>query len=278
MHSAVKLISAFCVILMCSINPLPGALSDFDKNVKREQKESKERGKHTPTRTHDESGGDSFILDLIVLLIWTGSQVKGYTPYPYSGSAYSNFVVLEKDASIGTKGPDVEVVIPESVQDTHPGSGFFLAIDIGGQYAYSNGMGCFASVTGRFWKYIGPELEYKRFWDGDDYLDMYAAGLNIPLFQRSGFILELYGQGAWMRGVTRLSGWIVGGIIRSFPFQPVVLQFRCGYHVYDDIEFTDLEGRAGVILWRVEFFGGYRYLKAKYAQIDGPVFGIRVWI
>jgi hypothetical protein len=163
---------------------------------------------------------------------------------------------------------------------------YYFTLEGGGQYLFDDGAGAFAALRGKFYKLIGPDIEVKRIRDNKDDLDYYAFGLNIPICQFSGFMPDFYVQKVYLKGIIERDGWAYGIIINSYPVKPFSFMIRIGEQSYNNIkgkeygniDFMDYEGRVGVVLNRFEIFAGYRHLKAKYAELKGPVFGLKIYI
>lgn len=260
---------------------LYAALQDVKKDYEKEESAKKKPEKKTNSSTsHSESydSSDDGCVDMCIFIfpLWLEANLDlEYAPYPYSHKE-NNFICNDtKEQSFYGGCFDGRGTI------------WYLTLEAGGQYAFDEGNAGFARLSGKILRFFGPEFEFKRLVDENkDKLDYYAFGINIPIFQFSGFSPDIYVQAAYMRGVLDRNGISYGVIINSYPFNPVSLMFRFGVQSYRNIkgeeygsmDLYDYEGRLGIVFYRLELFGGYRRLSSDFVKIHGPIFGLKMFI
>lgn len=187
-----------------------------------------------------------------------------YTAYPYSNHRISNWVYY----------PDLKKEAPFKTYRR------FYTFEAGGQHLRDdNGNGGFAGFHGTLARYLYLDLEYKRIEDSaKDHLDLYNYGLTVPVLLTSGFSPGGYFQGSHMRGILHENGISWGFVAYSYPVRPLSFMVKFGRHKFEEFNMNEMRLRAGVHLFRVEFFAGYQRLKMKYTSLSGPEFGVRLWL
>ncbi len=238
----------------------------------------------------------------MTVMLWAYHNLSVYySSYPYADTKIAHFIYyLPRPKKTESPGDDFKLTItvdekkndgkPEEPVPATPPPGFdhtwYITADFGGQWARDEGSGGFIGLSARVFRLLSFECEAKRIMDGEDYLDYYAAGISVPLFQANNFSPDFYFQYAAMNGVVQLSGFAFGFIINSYPVKPLHLMMRIGKHLYTkketeefyrEIEFIDVEGRIGVLIGRCELFAGYRHIETDHAALGGPIGGIRIW-
>ena len=232
-------------------------------------------GNSIPKKHRDRAG-----IGCTMSLMGEPADVLQYTKHPYSNTDISNFIVHIDDYNNDNR----DETKPELENEVSP---FFFAFTFGGQYAYSNGWGMYAALSGSLLGMMGPEAYFFRYEQDGFWVHTYAAGFNFPLVQIGGFYLEFILQYAGISGnyledsrTKRfvLSGANIGVKMRIFPFQPVVLTGEYGFQIYESIQYHLVMGSLGIIIYKFEFFGGYRQLESKDTKIGGIIFGLRIWL
>lgn len=297
------------------------SLKDFEEGTERSgSKRSGSSSSNSPDSSWDDesSGENGCFGDMVGDCLGSMFEIIGglwlahnlsvyYSSYPYEKPQISNFMnplpVFKKGK--GPESPAGDQFKPEGEEDgkteepspldelskLKPVPGFdhtyFLNAEVGAQWALDNGSGAFVGLSGKIFRVLGPECEYKRIVDGEDHLDYLALGVNLSIVQTNYFSPDLYLQYASMKGVVDISGFAFGLIAHSYPVKPLHLMVRLGKQVYTkqetgdiyrEIDFIDLEGRIGLIFNRFEFFAGYRHIETDYAELGGPIAGIRIWL
>ena len=280
------------------------ALNDFKNDYQKEENsKSGNSGSGSSGSGSDKNPGDDDLAACIGGCMWDGcispvgslwfvmNHSLEYSKYPYYQNEKSNFICNYSMDLTGTDTPIQEIAlkeIPDSpkIRGCFDGKEWFLTVEGGWQNAFDNGTGGFGRLSGKIFRLIGPEIEAKRIVDkNDDHLDYYAIGVNIPLVQFSGFMPDFYIQAACLRGIIDRNGVSYGIIINSYPVKPLSFMLRFGRQSYGnikgeeygDMKFYDYEGRVGIIFNRFEIFAGYRKTAAIYAELKGPVAGIKVF-
>lgn len=279
------------------------ALKDFKQDYQKE--ENSKSGNSGPGSSGSGSGSSTSNDDLASCLgdclfnscLMTGSfwfllnHSLEYAEYPYYDNEKSNFI-CNYSVNYKKREEPVQEISYNEISETgltkgcFDGKDWYLTIEGGAQNAYDNGTGGFGRLSGKIFRLIGPEIEAKRLVDkNDDHLDYYALGINIPIVQFSGFMPDFYIQAAYLRGVINRSGISYGIIINSYPVKPLSFMFRFGKQSYENIKgdgynrmkFYDYEGRAGIVISRMEIFAGYRKCATENVELKGPVVGIKVF-
>lgn len=290
------------IVLLLSGSSIYARLNDFRKDVEREENSS------GGSSGEGSSGGSDDVDDCLTDLLseclgqclasafdlWIEVNMPVYySDYPYSADNKKNSFIYydpaynpegERDCS-GLYDEEEEERCEEynsSLRNSYTPSPelkhYYFTIEGGGDWFRDEGKGFHAALSGKIARFFGPEIEYRRISDGEDYLNYYAIGINIPLFQFDAFAPDFYAQACGMKGVLDRNGFTYGLIIHSYPVDPLVLTFRIGQQAYESIGFLDVEARAGIIINRFEFFCGWRHMKAKYASLGGLVYGVKVYL
>jgi hypothetical protein len=314
MKKVILLTVLILIIFSLQISHLYSGLDDFKHDFK---KEESQKSKGSNDRHPSSSGIECSCFDMIMayfVKLWIDVNLDvRYNKYPYQFLDSNNFIFyIEPSLKKPENRNDFKQVeinktkdlmntydIPDKSSDTEKtkhislnkgtqfeDKNYYFTIEGGYQYAFDNGNGIFATLRGKFYKLIGPEIEAKRIIDNHDHLDYYAFGLNIPIVQFSGFLPDFYFQKIFLKGIIDRDGYAYGLIINSYPIKPISLMVRIGEQSYNNIKgkdygnikFMDYEGRIGVIYNRFEIYVGYRHIKAEYAKIEGPEFGIKIFI
>lgn len=282
------------------------ALNDFKQDYQKEENsKSGSSGSGSSNSGSGSSGsGNNDLADCIGGCIWDGCLSFGslwflinhsleYSKYPYYQDEKNNFICNYSIDQTGKDSPSqVQEIaykeIPDSpkIKGCFDGKDWFLTLEGGWQNAFDNGTGGFGRISGKIFRLIGPEIEAKRIVDkNDEHLDYYAIGVNIPIVQFSGFMPDFYIQAAFLRGIIDRNGVSYGIIINSYPVRPLSFMLRFGRQSYGNIKgeeygkikFYDYEGRVGIIFNRFEIFAGYRKTAALYAELKGPVAGVKIF-
>lgn len=314
MKKIIAFSALFFLIFSFNIDYLHSALDDFKKDYQKEEsgKSRSTHKKNSDSSLSGENESDDWCGDLFpgtFYLWWIFNYNLRYNKYPYQFHDSNNYIFHYQDLSISETEKDEEEQIDKSDNTNknasdensdegiinfarmNKGTGFedknyCYTFDTGYQYAFDNGNGIYAEIRGKFYKLIGPEIEYRRLVDDQDHLDYYAIGLNIPIVQFSGFLPDFYFQKIFLKGVIERDGYAWGLIINSYPVKPFSFMLRIGEQSYNNIKgreyanmkFMDYEARAGVVYSRFEIFAGYRHMKAKEAEIKGPEIGVKIFI
>ena len=269
MNRKIIVILSIMLSAFCFINPAYSDLKNFKDSYKKEESSKK---KSSSKSSLDDSCVETCI-DLLPIWFEANASIN-YSSYPYSHEQ-NNFICVDSDEEYQARCFEGD------------GSSWYLSLESGWQYAFDNGNAGFARLSGKIFKFFGPEFEFKRLVDdNNDKLDYYAFGINIPLFQLSGFSPDLYVQKSYLRGVIDRDGISYGIIINSYPINPISLMFRFGVQSFGNIkgedyasmDFYDYEGRLGLVFYRLEIFGGYRRISTELTKIHGPIVGIKIFI
>lgn len=274
--------------LMCSPEHyIFAGLNDFKSGTEREEAKKKtSTSKGSSYKNNNNDDEDSIIADLLGEIIGTlwlyGNIPARYAKYPYAKNS-ENFIFKDPHAldsldtnddgtSDNTKnGPELD----EALKKTRP---FYFTFTGGYQYTDDNVHCGFASLNGKFYKIIGPQVETRYYKDNKDYLSYSMFGVNIPIFQFNILSPDIYFGKAMMRGILDRDGFSVGGDVTLFPFKPLILHGRYGKIYMKNITYTEFGFSAGINYRRCEFFAGYRKISAEYSALKGWEAGIKMWL
>lgn len=263
------------------------SLKDFKDDVEKEEKENSSGSSSGGSSSSSDDESDAICSDAcielygVLAVVWVVQNMSvSYLDYPYQkNDADRNYVIphdINEDDSDTTGSVTKKADTNNRTEDKYT-KPFYFTIEGGRQWCGDEGTAWYGAISGKFYKIIGPELEFKRTMDESDRLDYYAFGLNIPLFQFPGIIPDLYFQKAYMRGIIDRSGYALGVNVSIFPVRPLVLSARYGRQVYDEIYFHDYGCRIGIMLYRFQVFAGYRKIRAEYAKIGGFEAGLKLY-
>jgi hypothetical protein len=273
-NAAVRCVAAlFLLILMVTMVAPPAVadLDDFRRDV--EDEEERNRGGDADSQENQSDGGDdgsnpfARLLYEITIFAWTlHNTAVFYADFPYAdrpapaGVRPRGFVHfdlesirIEEDLSISRVGPrrkrhwfEVRTGVLSSDYTTY---------------------GAMASLQGRFTPFFGPDVDTRFIADGDDFLNITTAGIDMSILQHDYFTWSLYGKWAGFRGILERNGGAMGSQIYSYLFNPVSLRLRAGALVFPNITFAQLEGSLSVHLNRFALFGGAMLLQSESSHI-----------
>ncbi len=188
------------------------------------------------------------------------------------------FMVM--DPKTGEKRPPKRTPAQEQArkkrQEQQDKSYFFdLTTDYG--YLFDVGHALNVSLSGAFYKFVGPEFRAALIFDGDSLLTHAQIGLNVALFYGTHGSFSLYGQYAFMRGILARDGGAVGVKAYIFPARPLSLSLSFGVEIYPHIVFIDTSFAARFHIKMVDLHVGYRVFRAQSANLDGPFIGAGFW-
>jgi len=263
------------VLLVCIMTVgVPAAdadLDDFRRDVEEEEERNRAEDDDSQERSsgEDDDGGNPFaqLLYEITVFAWTlHNTAVFYADFPYAdrptpaGVRPRGFVHfdlesirIEEDFSIARVGPR---------RKRH-----WFEVRSGVLSTDYRGYGAMASLQGRFTPFFGPDVDTRFIADGDDYLNITTAGIDMSILQHDYFTWTLYGKWAGFRGLLERNGGAMGSQIHSYLFDPVSLRMRAGALVFPNITFAQLEGSLSVHLKRFALFGGAMLLQSDSSHI-----------
>ncbi len=221
---------------------------------------------------------------------WAGFNARvWFLRYPYSMSDNDhNFVYLMRPPVDTTEQVIAEDDSPDFMDklftdrkkmpdEVYP---FYYALSLGFHYA-GDSVNCgYAGLSGKFYSFIGPELEARGCNDSDGNLFLFTAGLNISICQFDYFSPDVYGGWAGMRDMMHKDGYTVGVKLRIYPVKPLVLTLKQGVIGFSNITYNETDVRLGVMFNRLEIFAGYRalYSDSIDSRLSGFQAGLTVWL
>ncbi|NBB91143.1 MAG: hypothetical protein GVY23_08050 [Spirochaetes bacterium] len=264
----------FLLILMVTVVTPPAIadLDDFRQDVEEEEERNRGEGddsQESPSG-EDDDGANPFaqLLYEITIFAWTlHNTAVFYADFPYAdrpapaGVRPRGFVHfdlesirIEEDFSITRVGPR------RKRHWFEVRSGVLSSSD------YTT-YGAMASLQGRFTPFFGPDVDTRFIADGEDFLNITTAGLDMSILQHDYFTWSLYGKWAGFRGILERNGGAMGTQVHSYLFNPVSLRLRAGAVVFPNITFAQLEGSLAVHLNRIALFGGAMLLQSDSSHI-----------
>lgn len=267
-----KKIIAFSIIFICTIIitiPLQSAgLSDFKDKVEKEERENREEEHHS-------SDAGNGCLDAGCAAL---------------GSIFSNDnpVSQERDEQASTEpgSTDRYYAAPPSGKTESPAkptgkkkkydNRHLFSIEAGALWDRQYGWGFSTGARLLFFNFIGLDFDMRSIWENESsHLDYYGAGLVLSYAFVDTIVPSLYLHYAAYRSIIERDGAALGLMVNIYPVKPLSLMFKVGGQFFEQIDFADLEARLGVLVRFFEVWAGYRFISAKYAHLDGPIFGVR---
>ncbi|MBN1498847.1 MAG: hypothetical protein JW982_01710 [Spirochaetes bacterium] len=304
-----KHLSVFILIFtaIISVNLYAG-LDDFAKKV--EQEKNKNKSEHKSDSYNDEDDeddeddnscgnaiGEAICGPMIegIIYLWAESNyLTYYKAYPYASGIPQHYAFYghlqdtrafydmkkKVQTSDDSEFSVFDIDLGPETRSVYGIQHFYFNIESTYSYIEDMDYTAGAAVSGKLWRYIGPEIEFRHIQDGDDYLNYAELGINFPVSQYDYFASDFYIQYAQMSGVTDLYGAAMGFTVRSYPYKPFSLSLRTGMQLYQyEIKFYDIEGRIACHFYRFEFFAGYRHIGSDFgAELTGPLCGVKFWI
>ena len=265
MSAVRRIILPLLVVLLLPV-PAHADLSAFRRDVEREEERNRSAERPQETRRSDKPDEDrensfgAFLFE-ITLLAWAahnGAVVYAGYPYALAGPGYRNFIGYDWNRW-GTDDP--------MRRRTEPIRRHWFELAAGGIASDDGEYGGFASFQGRFFPFLGPDVDYRVYYDGTTHLQFFTAGLDLALIQHDYFLWSLYGKGAFFRGELDRNGAAFGTSLRSYLGRPVSLLLRFGAVSFDAIDFAQIEGRLNLHQDRWFLFGGGNLLQSSSSRL-----------
>ena len=260
--------------LLTAPAPVWADLEEFKEGVEEEEK-NREKKEEDKDNEEEEAGEANPFLELIyqiTLFIWLAHNGSAhYESYPYAerGNALVRHD-MERSRSYwdtreaGTGGTE-KGATPE------PAKSHWFELSAGG-IGFSadcydpfppEGYGGFASLQGRFFPFLGPDIDYRSYYDASGELHITGVGLDLPLVQTDPFSWSVYGKWVGWRGTLNRDGGASGFTFRSYLFRPLSLYLRAGGVFFPHVTIGQVEGRLNLHLGSVTLFGGVNVLETE---------------
>jgi hypothetical protein len=271
-------IRALCAVLTLSLLTGPALLyadlESFKQDV--EDEEEANRSEEEEEEEESEGGGESnpflsFLYHISAYLWLAHNGSVHYDDYPY-GPAPAAFIGHDMERS-RVYWDDVEPgwrasLSPAKTHWFELAAGGIYSDDWGGSdYLALPGYGGFLSLQGRFTPFVGPDIDYRFYYDPSGELHTTGVGLDFPLVQADPFAWSFYGKWMFWRGVLNREGGASGFTFRSYLFRPVSLYLRAGGIFFPAITFGQVEGRLNIHLGRNTIFGGVNLLESETTRL-----------
>lgn len=172
-----------------------------------------------------------------------------------------------------------------------PNTQFYrFSISTSGVYVPDIGYGNESVFEGYFYKCFGPLVENTVYRDAEEMTGDIKVGGQLALFQTSPFSLSVFMQWShWYGELTTTfpsSGIAFGLHVRSFPFKPLVLEWRFGGQTFGDDYACLMESdlQIGAMIGRFELFCAWKNIsvlsssmKTKYNESNGITAGAKIY-
>ncbi len=261
---------AILTIIFSLANPI-FAFGDFDSAVEDAHKDSKkETPKKSPKKpssstdssksSYDNDGSTSELIVTIleaIPMIWLINASAKYSPYPYSTDE-CNYLKYESSSDQLRK--------------------YRLSLDSSYTYLKELGYGNTSSVDCMLYPLIGFYAENTVLFDSEnenskDHMGNIRVTGQTPLFQTDPLSLYIRaGWGRWYGETTpylKSNGFIFGVELKSYIIKPISLRFKADWQSFsENISIFDCDAQAGIILKRLEVFGGYKYMEVKNSETE----------
>ncbi|MFP3960119.1 MAG: hypothetical protein ACLFUX_08105 [Spirochaetaceae bacterium] len=257
-------------LLLLSTQQAHADLDDFREDVRDEEAQGRGDEDEASDEDDSEDGGSNPLARLlyeITIFAWRLHHTTVfYADYPYSQDA--------PPAGIRARGfihyDSASVHVEENLAISREGprrKRYWLETLTGGLTTEGGEYGGFASLQGRFVPSLGPDIDTRLIFDGNEHLSITTAGLDLSLIQHDYFAWSVFGKAAFFRGLLIRNGAAFGTQVRSFLFRPVSLYARAGAMAFPHITFGQLEGRLAVHFDRFNLFAGAMLLEAEQVRI-----------
>lgn len=249
-------------LLLSLTTPLyADSLEDFKENVEKEEEENSQKDK-TQSNDEDDSETSSFMnffWEFSVLIWFIHNETVFYTPYPYEAEG-----LKKGDNFIGHDRRDRE----NRYYDREMTKNYNFSLYAGGSFNETiDEFGSLFRFNGKFFNHLGPEIDYRLIYNGDDVFHNLSAGLNLSFFQFDYLSLDFYIKGAFFMGLLQRQGVSLGAKFTSYPFKPLSLEIRSGGVFFDSITFAELEVKLGIHIDAFEIFGDFYTLQSQKSQL-----------
>ncbi|TVQ96226.1 MAG: hypothetical protein EA403_17015 [Spirochaetaceae bacterium] len=262
--------TVFVLLILALLFP-PMAFADlsaFRRDVEREESRNREaprpqeeRRADKPNHNENDNSFGNFLFQITVLAWAAHNGAVVYTGYPYalSSPGYRNFIGYDWNRWERTGDP-----MRRRSDETRR---YWFELAGGGIASDDGSYGGFASLQGRFFPFLGPDADYRIYFDGETQLQLFTVGLDLALIQHDYFLWSIYGKGAFFRGELERNGAAFGTSLRSYIARPVSLVLRFGGISFDAIDFAQFEGRLNLHQDRWFLFGGGNLLQSSSTRL-----------
>ncbi len=258
----IRIIISIALLLSLTIPLVAGDLGDFKDDVEQEEKEDSQAQEESEDYEDDDSESSpflAFLWDFTFFLWFAHNDMVYYSPYPYELEAMrkgDNFIGHDRRSLI------------EIRNDSTPDKNHNFTIYGGATMNESmDTYGGLLRLTGKFFNHLGPELDYRVLYDGDDVLHNLSTGVNISFFQFDYLSLDFYVKAAFFMGLLERQGISLGAKLTTYPFKPISLELRSGGIFYESITFAELEAKLGIHISQWEIFGDFYTLQSVKSQL-----------
>jgi len=240
-------------------------LDDFKDHVEQEEEENSQNEDVETDREEvddDESESSSFmdfLWEFTFLLWFIHNETVYYTPYPYESDG-----MIMGDNYIGHDRRNRE----DLYADKNITKDYNFALYGGGSFNETiDEFGGFFRLSGKFFNHLGPEIDYRLIYNGNEVFHNLSTGINLSFFQFDYLSLDFYVKGAFFMGLLQRQGISLGARFTSYPFKPVSLELRSGGVFFESLKFAELEAKLGIHINAVEIFGNFYTLQSKKSQL-----------
>jgi len=248
-------------------------LKDFKDKIEQEEKnnqaeeadedEDKENQEAKDSDDDDSDDDDNSFMDFLwefTFLIWyIHNETVYYTPYPFNESGMLNGVNF-----IGHDRRSNEEIESSEIKTKDYFFSFYGGVTINESL---HNIGGLLRFTGKFFNHLGPEVDYRILWDGENLFHNFSGGFNLAFFQFDYFSLDFYIKAVVFSGFIEKQGVSLGGKMTTYPFKPISLEVRSGGVFFSALTLAEVEIKLGIHIGPAEIFGDFYTLQSTTAQI-----------
>lgn len=233
-----------------------GDLGDFKEDVEQEEEENSQT-QETEDYENDESESSpflDFLWEFTFFLWFAHNDMVYYSPYPYEMESLEN-----GENFIGHDHRSKVEISDDRTPEKNFNFAFYGGATMNEDLDTSGGL---LRLTGKFFNHLGPELDYRILYDGEEVLHNLSTGLNISFLQYDYLSLDFYVKAIFFFGLMERQGISLGAKLTSYPFKPISLELRSGGIFYESINFAELEAKLGIHIKQWEIFGDFYTLQS----------------
>lgn len=257
-----RFIISIALLISLSVTVFAGDLDNFKDDVEQEEENNSQIQDESEVSEEDDYESSPFVKFLwqITFLLWfSHNDMVYYTDYPYElkgMQAGDHFIGHDRRSPI------------ERQQERTPEKNYNFTFYGGATFDEDfNTYGGLLRFTGKFFNHLGPEMDYRVLYDGEDVLHNLSAGLNISFIQYDSLSLDFYVKAAFFMGLLERQGISLGAKLTTYPFKPLSLEIRSGGIFYKSITFAEIEAKLGFHIKQMEIFGNFYTLQSKKSRL-----------
>lgn len=251
--------------------------SDASKETTESSRAKKKQRVNSSSNSSSTSCGDACgeIFFNVLAGVWAVNNFSvSFAPYPY---AYDD-TYIQSAISVNNA----------AYSDSFNPSRYSIATSA--VYLQGIGFGNETIFEGYLYRFFGPLFENTIYYDGKDMTGNVSLGGQIALCQTNPISFSLFMQWSHWYGtvgkVLPTNGCSFGIHLRSYPFSPLVLEWRVGEQVFGDssTNFFNSDLSMGYMIGRIELFASWKHLAIIHdrtgeiiSKYDGVTVGTKIY-